>query len=173
MADDLERFAVDLRTLASGLTGEQMRKALDKVGVAAKGDAVEAARVDLGSDRAFSGWKRVGPLEARYSLHKNMSGLTVHRAPRSAGPWRVAEQGRNQGNASGFQGPGVNRETGLTSRTSSGRLRRVRARQARRWNGRTVGKDTWTDAERLMERRTPARLMEAMTDVMRKGLGLG
>ena len=42
-------------------------------------------------------------------------------------------------------GPGV-LASGLTARTKSGAVKKVRARKVRRWNGYTQGKGTWSDA---------------------------
>jgi hypothetical protein len=108
-----------------------------------------AAATDLGSDRKFTGngrkgggWKGPDALDIAVRIHKDGRGLTAHRTRGSAGPWRVATDGRNQGNASGFAGPGLNHRTGITSRTSTGKVR-LRRTRARRWNGRTEGKGTW------------------------------
>jgi len=87
---------------------------------------------------------------------------------RSAGPWTVAEQGRNQGNAGGFFGPGINATTGLTARTKSGKVRKVRARALRRWNGTTRGRDTASDAVALMEREMPKLAEQGVKRVIRK-----
>ncbi|HEY3484615.1 MAG TPA: hypothetical protein VGK49_04480 [Ilumatobacteraceae bacterium] len=156
MGNDLHDFARDMNKLASSLTGPPMRKVLDEVGVAAKRDAQDAARPDLGGDARFSGWPRVGALEARYSHHRDGSGITIHRAPRSAGPWRVAEEGRNRG-----EGP-----------PAPAGLRRGR-RRGRRWNGRTAGKNTWTDAENLIAARTPRRVEKAVEVMVMKVVGRG
>jgi hypothetical protein len=80
----------------------------------------------------------------------------------------VAEQGRNQGNAGGFSGPGINRSTGITSRTKSGAVRRVRARQSRRWNGATAGKGTASRAVAEMDRQLPRIADKAVLKVIRK-----
>jgi len=163
VADDLSLLVGNLGRWADSLTGKQMRVVLDVIGVEAKKDAAEA----FGRSRPgvqFSGWQGPEPMAARYALHRDGQGITVHRAPGSAGPIRVAEEGRNQGNASGFQGPGANRTTGSTARTKSGAVRKVRARQAVRWNGRTTGFRAWTQAEELIVARTPDRALKALVD---------
>jgi hypothetical protein len=55
-----------------------------------------------------------------------------------------------------MQGPGISKD-GTTSRTKSGALRKVRTSKARRWNGYTKPKHTWTDATQIMEREMPKR----------------
>lgn len=162
-----------LDKVAQSLSTADMKKRLTVVGVAAKADAAKAARADLGGDGAFSGWKPLMPLQAKFQFHQDGKGITVSREPRSAGPWRVAEQGRNQGNASGFSGPGLNTKTGVTSRTKSGALR-TRARKGRRWNGTTQGKNTWSDAAAVMAKEAPKTLdklnRKAVVDAF-KGVG--
>jgi hypothetical protein len=122
----------------------------------AKQAAQEAAAGDLGSDGRFSGWRRGAPFElaTKYDI-VGPGRVSFHPTPKSAGPWTVAQSGRNQGNAGGFSGPGVNRSTGETSRTKSGGVRKVRARQSRRYNGRTSGKNTADDALALIDKRLP------------------
>lgn len=107
----------------------------------------------LGSDGQFSGWP--GPLVTRYRIvGKGKVLLSPTRA--SAGKWTVATIGRNQGNANAFLGPGINRRTGVTSRTKAGNVRKVRTFGSRiRWNGRTSGWGLADDAVAEMERRLP------------------
>lgn len=118
--------------------------------------AAHAAAADLGGDRAFGNWARGNKIALDTHLKAGRNDSTLLTPTRSsAGPWTVAEQGRNQGNARGFAGPGINRRTGITSRTKSGGLRRVRATRGRRWNGTTQGKRTASDAAKVMERELP------------------
>ena len=124
----------------------------------ARPEAYRAAAADLGGDPKFSGWKPWLKLEVKAKPF----GAVLMPTRQSAGPWTVAEIGRNQGNASGFAGPGVNRKTGLTARTKSGGLRKVRAVKAKRWNGYTAGKGTATDAA--------ARIDKAVADIPEKRL---
>ena len=105
----------------------------------------------VGSDLKFRGWAPT--LVTEIKLTK--SAAIVHPTRQSAGPWTVSEQGRNQGNASGFSGPGINRRTGVTSRTKSGDIRKQRNRKAKRWNGVTEGKQTATKAQAHIDRVLP------------------
>lgn len=150
-ADDL---VARLRAVEKSLSAAEQRKRLRKVATAVKPLAIEAARADLGADAAFTlgrTWSEI-PLNVRFTMHGgNRPSLTIHREGRSAGPWRVAEQGRNQGNAGGFAGPGIGVTSGVTLRTKAGKVRKVRARAGRRWNGTTAGKDTWSDAVAKMQ----------------------
>lgn len=99
------------------------------------------------------------------------SGLVFAPVGRSRGPERVAEQGRHQGSARGVSGPGISQKTGLTSRTKSGGLRKVRGRKGKRWNGRTEGKETWTKTVEEFSRILPPKLqssfLKAMEEVFR------
>ena len=96
-----------------------------------------AAKPELGGDLKFSGWAPT--LDTQVKKGRDDSHLLIPTRS-GAGPITVLFQGRNQGNAGGFAGPGINRRTGTTSRTKSGGLRKVRAVKARRWNGTTRGK---------------------------------
>lgn len=113
------------------------------------------ASSDLGGDPKFSGWAP----ELDTIVRPKKDGAVLLPTRSSAGPWTVAEFGRNQGGTSVFLGPGINRTSGLTSRTKSGGIRKVRTFKAKRWNGYTQGKGTGSRAARKMERELP-RLAE-------------
>jgi len=151
------------------LTGPEKRQVTRAMGLEAQRIAATQAARSLGGDRAFSGWNRGSPiaLDTRLSSARDFNMLMVP-TRRSAGPWTVAEQGRNQGNASGFSGPGINRSTGLTARTKSGAVRRTRARASRRWNGVTRGRRTATNAVTEMNRRLPPVADKAVLKISRK-----
>jgi hypothetical protein len=145
---------IDLLAREMGGKGQQAR--LKRVGVLSKTDVNQAVRADIG-DLSMSGWRRGNPHEitGRFDLEGD-SAVVMSPSKRGRGPMRVLEQGRNQGNAGGMAGPGVSAD-GTTRRTKSGAVRKVRARQARRWNGTTRGKNTWTDATEIMVKKMPAR----------------
>ena len=150
MADTFATFAVKVDKLQRELSDDALGHDIGKM---AKEEARKAAANDLGGDDMFSGWSKA-PLVTRYDI-VGPGKVSFHPTPRSAGPWTVAETGRNQGNASGFSGPGVNRSTGETARTKSGGVRKTRARGGRRWNGRTQGKGTASDALAAIDKRLP------------------
>lgn len=148
----LGAFSADIKKLGRTLGNEGATQIVKVMGAEAQKLATRAASSDLGGDPKFSGWAprldtQLRPLEAGRML------LTPTRS--SAGPWTVAESGRNQGNASGFSGPGVNRTTGVTARTKTGALRKVRATKGKRWNGTTRGKGTASDAVAAFNREMP------------------
>lgn len=147
MVDTFASFNAKLVRLQKELGDDAL---LHDIGKMAKKEATKAASADLGGDPKFSGWKPV--LETRYDI-VGPGKLLFKPSKRSAGPWTVAERGRNQGNASGFAGPSINRRTGVTSFTKSGAVRRSRGPRARRWNGVTQGKNTATDALAVIEPR--------------------
>lgn len=170
-----------MRRLEQTMSDEEIKKRLTQVGMALKPIGLRgAAGTKVGADlmltgsRAGEGWKRPGPLAL--SFKANGGRLLMHRAGRSAGVWRVAEEGRNQGNAGGFAGPGVNRETGMTARTKKGTVRKVRGggglasdvagpyapRKRKRWNGTTDGFGTWTAALDAMNEQAP-RIVTKLT----------
>ena len=145
---------IDLLAREMGGKGQQAR--LKRVGVLSKTDVNAAVRADLG-DLSMSGWRRGNPAEitGRFDLAGD-SAVVMSPSKRGRGPMRVLQDGRNQGNAGGMAGPGVSAD-GTTRRTKSGAVRKVRARQSRRWNGTTKGKSTWTDATDIMCKKMPAR----------------
>jgi hypothetical protein len=165
----IEAFRRDFDRMMDDLTGPDKRKITRAQGEEGQKIAARAAARDLGGDRAFSGWVRGNPIRLETQLRNARDFNTLITPTRgSAGPWTVAEFGRNQGNASGFSGPGINTRTGITSRTKSGAVRRVRARRARRWNGTTRPKDTATDALKVMEKELPKVADKAVRLIVRK-----
>jgi hypothetical protein len=166
MADTLSSYGRKVELFQKELSADAQSHAIGKM---AKEAAQEAAAGDLGSDGRFSGWRRGAPFElaTKYDII-GPGRVSFHPTPKSAGPWTVAQSGRNQGNAGGFSGPGVNRSTGETSRTKSGGVRKVRARGARRWNGRTSGKNTASDALALIDKRLPRLVQENVGRALRK-----
>lgn len=136
------------------------RKMLERAQTIAYAEAVR----DVGGDRKFSGWRPALDLVIKV----RPDGGVLQPTRSSAGPWTVAEQGRNQGNAAGFSGPGLNVRTGVTSRTASGKLRKVRTRQARRWNGYTAGKRTASRATTQINRALPDVAQAELVKVLKK-----
>lgn len=84
MPGPLTTVAVDI---VETLSDDALRH---RVGLAAKTTALEAAEDDLGGDRAFSGFRRVVPLKARYDL--TSAGVDLEMFPE--GLWNLAEKGR-------------------------------------------------------------------------------
>lgn len=143
----------DLAALERDLSGPEKLRITRLQGKEAQKIADQAANASIGG--GFSGWHRDAEIRLATRLFKIAEGHVLAPTRSGAGPWTVAEQGRNQGNAGGFAGPGINRATGITSRTKSGGVRRVRGRQSRRWNGVTQGKRTATIATARMARELP------------------
>lgn len=114
------------------------------IAVAVKPEGYRAAARDLGGDPKFSGWRPWLELQVR----PVRTGALIAPTRQSAGPWTVAESGRNN-----LAGPIPNRTRGggvrvLRSGTTSVRGRR----RGRRWNGVTAGKNTATEATERFER---------------------
>ena len=151
----LAAFGAELAGLERDLTGPEQERITRLQGKEAQKIAAAAASQTLGGDRGFSGWNRGAVLHLDTRLFKIRGGHVMAPTRRGAGPWTVAEFGRNQGNAAGFSGPGINRRSGITSKTKSGGVRRVRASRSRRWNGVTQGRNTATIAHARMQRELP------------------
>jgi hypothetical protein len=126
---------------------------LHEIGKMAKAEAKAAASADLGGDPKFSGWAPV--LDTRYDI-VGEGRLSFHPSRRSAGPWTVAELGRNQ-----TAGPSLR----SSSLTPTGRNRRARAR---RWNGQTRGKQTASDALAAIEPKVPKIVERRIGRAIRK-----
>jgi hypothetical protein len=135
MADTFASFAKRLDKFVDGLSGAELRKVMTDVGVAAKKDAASAASADLGGDPKFSGWAPT--LDTRFD-HVGEGRVSFHPSKRAAGPWTVAQSGRNP------------------------------KRGKRRYNGRTQGKGTADDALRVIERESPKRIEDAVKRAIRK-----
>jgi hypothetical protein len=142
-------FGKALESMQKDIEANTVKIARD-MGERAQRIAAAEAAADIGG--SFSGWKRSNPIELDTKLKTIKNGVVLSPTRVSAGPWTVAERGRNSGNATGFSGPGINRSTGLTSRTKSGGLRKVRATKGKRWNGHTAGMHTASRATSRMER---------------------
>lgn len=169
---DAEAFGA----LAGDLKGSALDRTNRQVGERAKRIAAQAAAADLGGNDSFSGWRRGNPIElaTKYrTLRKPNQGVVVSPTKTSAGPWTVAESGRNRG-AGGFAGPGVNRRTGRTSagvRAGTSRVARFRGGSRKRWNGTTDGKRTASDAVAGFERELLPIVERGIVELTRKRLG--
>lgn len=109
----------------------------------AKPEGYRAAAQDLGGDPKFSGWAPWLELQVRSKEY----GAAIIPTRRSAGPWTVAQFGRNT-----MAGPRtrIDRRTGNTRQLKRGGVSIVRGRK--RWNGVTPGKGTADDARERFER---------------------
>ena len=130
-----------------------------KCGMRAKELAEKAELADLGPERGFSGWlKKDGslmPLEVRFD-HVRPGAIVVHPTGQSAGPWTVAEFGRNQAAGPRMVGPRL---------TKTGRVSKAKAK---RWNGKTQPKNTASDALELIEREMPKVVGAEVSKAIRK-----
>lgn len=126
----------------------------------------------LGADRKHTGKGRGWgvPLDVKTKRLREGNGIIVHPTRFSAGPWTEVEVGRNQGNAVGFAGPGVNRKTGLTARTKAGGVRKVRAVRGRRWNGTTRGRGAASAVVSELERELLPVVQKAVIELTNKRL---
>lgn len=145
------------------LSGAPAKKRLEKVALQSLPDVNAAVPADIG-DQSMSGWRRTGAIPVKAVVKKEPE-VAITPDGRSAGQWRVLEQGRNKGNAFGISGPGISAD-GTTRRNKNGSVRKVRARKGRRWNGTTEGKETWTDAADAVKKQFRGRMGEQLADAM-------
>lgn len=142
------------------MSGEAAKRSLTKIGVDAKGDALEAVKADLG-DNSMSGWWRPSarrpsrkpiPVVTAFSVVSDTELQIIPRGS-SAGPWRVLEEGR-KASAKGDEYSYSKRRT----TKARGAFTATYTRNRKRNSGSTPAKRTWTEAVRLMQERTPARV---------------
>jgi hypothetical protein len=158
--DTFASFGHKVIKFEESMTDDNVSHALGKM---AKAQAVVAASADLGGDTKFSGWAKA-PLDTRYDI-VGPGRISFHPSRRSAGPWTVAQQGRNQGGATGFAGPGINAKTGASALTKTGK---VRSRKAKKWNGTTQGKGTAESAIKLIDKLLPRVVERLMKQQIRR-----
>ena len=155
MADSPESFiARRLTPFINELEDAKLKAIADKMGVRAKALAKQAASADLGGDNLFSGWPKA-PLETRYD-HLSPGAIGFKPTRRAAGPWTVAEFGRNQAAGPRMVGPRL---------TKTGKVSKARQR---RYNGKTEGKNTASDALAKIEPMVPDVVDAEVTKAIRK-----
>jgi hypothetical protein len=138
---------------ADGLSDPTLRKVMTEIGVAAKGIATGAASADLGGDPKFSGWAPI--LETRFD-HVGEGRISFHPTRKAAGPWTVAEYGRNSTAGPRMVGPRL---------TKTGKVSKAKQK---RWNGRTQGKGTASAATAAIDKMTPQLADDAVKRAIRK-----
>ena len=150
---------------ATSLGPEELQKILRRVGREAQAISKEEAAKDVGDDLKFSGW---APPLSTVIKDGRPGVVAVIPTRRSAGPWTVLNDGRNQGETGLFLGPGINRSTGETARTKRGAVRKTRAFKAKRWNGTTRGKGTADRARGRIEDMVPKRIEDEVRKAFKK-----
>jgi hypothetical protein len=83
MADTFASFGDRIKQLNDGINGVELKKKLNKIGVAAKGDVLDGVKSDIG-DNSMSNWRRKRPIKisARYD-HKGDYAIEVTPTKRS------------------------------------------------------------------------------------------
>lgn len=156
----LAEYAKELKGLESDLTGPEARKIVKAMAVEGEAIAERSALRSLGGDKAFSGWNRGRPipLDTRVRPGRDSRDISMIMAPtrRSAGPWTVAEFGRNSREGPRLTGPRL---------TKSGRVSRARRR---RYNGVTLGKKTASRAINEMDVKLPKIADKGIKAITRK-----
>lgn len=157
----MNAFSADVAGLAARLERSERRRITRTM--AEEGQAIfeREARRDAGGDLALSGWKGRALDTLVKPVRDDMHLLVPTR--KGAGPITTLDRGRNQGNATGrggvavFSGPLVDRRQGtsLTLPSATGRQRKLRRSQVKRWSGYTSGRNTAGRANARMEREIP------------------
>jgi hypothetical protein len=153
VAESFAQFESRMTKFIRELEEDRLKAIADKAGVEAKRLAERAASADLGGDPKFSGW--APKLETRYD-HLEPGKISFKPTRRSAGPWTVAEVGRNQAAGPRMVGPRL---------TKTGKVSKARTK---RYNGQTTGKDTASDALELIDKSVPRIVDREVTKAVRK-----
>lgn len=143
-----DQFAAEIARFQQELERESRRAMASDMAEQAQRIAEAEASRDLGGDPKFSGWKP--PLDTQIKMIRG--GALLHPSRTGAGPWTVAESGRNVGETGAFLGPGMTRTGGAVRRRADGTVARQRGRKGKRWNGVTRGKGTASRAAGRMDR---------------------
>lgn len=151
MADTFESFNRKLVKFTDELGDDATMHAIGKM---AKAEADKAASADLGGDPKFSGW--APELKTRYDIVGKGRLLFKPASRRAAGPWTVAELGRNTAAGPRLVGPRL---------TRTGRVSRARQK---RWNGRTEGKGTATTAVAAIDKQVSKIVDQRVSRAIRK-----
>lgn len=150
-------FSNELGRFADSLSTKVVKEITREMGEQAQALAARSAAGDLGPDRQHTGSGKGWQVPLDTKLIAKPDGATILSPTRfSAGPWTVAERGRNVGETGLLLGPGISQKQGTTLRNKNGNVRKVRSFKSERWNGVTAGKDTASDAVSLMKRSLPA-----------------
>jgi len=148
-----DAFARHVDKFAAEFADAKLKAIATKAGAEAKKLAPQAASADLGGDPKFSGWAPT--LDTRFD-HVEPGVISFHPTRRSAGPWTVAEFGRNQAAGPQLVGPRL---------TKTGRVSKAKTK---RWNGRTQGKGAASDALSMIDKEIPKVVDVEVTKAVRK-----
>jgi len=151
MAQNLAAFYKKMDRLEKEFNGSAARARIEHIAMETKKDVDEAVRNDLG-DQSMSGWRRGSPFDitGMFTIHGGSS-FEVTPTRKGRGPMRVLESGRQA------YGIGDKRRSGSYTSKKTGATK-DRYRKIKRNVGATRGKNTWSDAVRLMHKRVPGRV---------------
>lgn len=146
------------------VSGKSTVKLCNAVGLMAKASVQMTGAASLGGDYKFSRWPKASELQVKYQV-SDKGRVVIHRAPRSAGPWRVAEEGVKA------QTKGDRLEAGFRHNKNGTVVQKYK--KSKRTTKGTGGQGSWTAFEAivlpkvspLIEREVKASLFRAVTGV--------
>jgi hypothetical protein len=150
MADTFASFAGKVDKFQKAISDDATSHALGKM---AKEEATKAASADLGGDAKFSGWKPT--LDTRYDII-GPGRVSFHPSRFAAGPWTVAEFGRNAAEGPRMVGPRL---------TKTGKVSKAKQK---RYNGRTKGKNTASEALAAIDKKASGVVDKQVQAALRK-----
>ena len=148
----LDAFGRAIGSFAAEFDRSRLRQITTEMGVEAKKIAATHVDTDLGGT-GFSGW--AAPLDTRFD-YVGDGKVSFHPTRRSAGPWTVAEYGRNQTAGPRMVGPRL---------TKTGKVSKAKGR---RWNGRTAPHHTASETTAEIDRQTPRIVEKAVAKAVRR-----
>lgn len=137
-------------------------KLANAVGLMAKASVQMTGAASLGGDYKFSRWPKASELQVKYQLTKKPGGVVIHRAPRSAGPWRVAEEGVKA------QTKGDKLEAGFRKNKNGTVVQKYK--KSKRTTKGTGGQGSWTAFEAIVIPKASKLLVKELRQAFIRGI---
>jgi len=159
----LEGVAKRIDKLAHETVGDKATiKLANAVGLMAKASVQMTGAASLGGDYKFSRWPKASELQVKYQLTKKPGGVVIHRAPRSAGPWRVAEEGVKA------QTKGDKLEAGFRKNKNGTVVQKYK--KSKRTTKGTGGQGSWTAFEAIVIPKAQRVLVKELRQAFIRGI---
>ena len=150
-------LAHKIDAMSQDLEGQGLRKITNSVALAGKFDVLDEVESDIGPDRRMSNWRL--KFNAGYEVTSNTTAVLT---PRPIGPWYVLNEGRRGKQEAYPRG----RRKRKIYRTPWGLRTATRGKPWR--SGKSRGHNTWDNAVKVIERKTPERVHKETLKVIGK-----
>jgi hypothetical protein len=143
------------------VSGKSTVKLCNAVGLMAKASVQMTGAASLGGDYKFSRWPKASELQVKYQVSDKGS-VIIHRAPRSAGPWRVAEEGVKA------QTKGDKLEAGFRKNKNGTVVQKYK--KSKRTTKGTGGQGSWTAFEAIVIPKASKLLVKELRQAFIRGI---